>query len=61
LLDCPQISKAKKKQLRKIYLSLNPAELKRKIDHKVKKIRQGGESKKLDVSTVRVMVRLLDG
>jgi len=43
LLDCPQISKAKKKQLRKIYLSLNPAELKRKIDHKVKKIRQGGK------------------
>lgn len=40
LMNCPQISDAKKKELRAIYLSLNPAELKRKIDQKIKKIRQ---------------------
>ncbi len=41
LMDCPQISKAKKKEMQAVYLSLNPADLKRKIDQKIKKIRQG--------------------
>lgn len=40
LMDCLQISGAKKKELQAIYLSLNPADLKRKIDQKIKKIRQ---------------------
>ncbi|MBU2037449.1 hypothetical protein KJ866_04625, partial [Patescibacteria group bacterium] len=59
LLDCPQISEAKKRELQAIYLSLNPAELKRQIDQKIKKIRQW-QSKKLNVSTGGVWVRLLD-
>lgn len=40
LIDCPQISDAKKKELQAIYYSLNLADLKRKIDQKIKKIRQ---------------------
>lgn len=40
LMDCSQISDLKKKELQAVYLSLNPAELKRKIDQKIKKIRQ---------------------
>lgn len=40
LVECPQISEAGKKKLQAEYLSLNPAELKRKIDQKIKKIRQ---------------------
>ena len=40
LMECSQISPAKKKELQIIYLSLNPADLKRKIDQKIKKIRQ---------------------
>lgn len=40
LVDCPQISIERKKKLQAIYLSLNPADLKRKIDQKIKKIRQ---------------------
>jgi len=40
LMDCPQITDVKKKELQTIYLSLNPADLKRKIDQKIKKIRQ---------------------
>jgi len=59
LLDCPQISEAKKQELQAIYLSLNPAELKRQIDQKIKKIRQW-QSKKLNVSTGKGWVRLLD-
>ena len=40
LIDCPQMPTARKKELKTIYLSLNPADLKRKIDQKIKKIRQ---------------------
>lgn len=40
LIDCPQIPAASKKELKTIYLFLNPADLKRKIDQKIKKIRQ---------------------
>lgn len=40
LIECGQISEAKKKELQTIYLSLNPADLKRNIDQKIKKIRQ---------------------
>ncbi len=40
LLECPQLSATKKKELRDVYLSLNPAEIKRKIDEKIKKIRK---------------------
>jgi len=40
LIDCPQMPAARKKELKTIYLSLNPADLKRKIDQKIKKIRQ---------------------
>ncbi len=41
LIDHQQITAAKKKELQTMYLSLNPADLKRKIDQKIKKIRQG--------------------
>lgn len=40
LMDCPHISNIKKKELQTIYLSLNPADLKRKIDQKILKIRK---------------------
>lgn len=40
LTECPQISETKKKELQAIYLSLNPAELKRNIDRKISKIRK---------------------
>lgn len=40
LMDCPQISAQRKKKLQAMYLSLNPAELKRKIDQKIKQVRQ---------------------
>jgi hypothetical protein len=40
LMDSPHITDAKKKELQAIYLSLNPADLKRNIDHKIKKIKQ---------------------
>lgn len=39
LLACQQISQAKKDELTKLYLSLNPVKLKQAIDEKVKKIR----------------------
>ncbi len=40
LMDCRQITVARKKELQVMYLSLNPADLKRKIEQKIKKIRQ---------------------
>lgn len=43
LLNCPQISVAQKKELKTAYLSLNPADLKRKIDQKIKKVRSLGK------------------
>lgn len=38
LMDHPKISEEKKKELEALYLSLNPVELKRKIDKKTKEI-----------------------
>jgi len=38
LLDSGKISKEKQKELNKIYLSLNPVQLKKKIDEKIKQI-----------------------
>lgn len=35
LMECPNISESRKQELKKIYLSLNPAELKRVIDKKL--------------------------
>ena len=40
LMGSDKLSMEKKKELRKIYESLNPAELKRKIDAKLKKLRE---------------------
>jgi len=37
-MECRQMTEEKKKELNVLYLSLNPAELKRKIDEKVKNI-----------------------
>ena len=39
LIDSKQISEEKKKELKKLYLSLNPVQLKKVIDAKIKKIR----------------------
>jgi len=39
LIDSEQISPEKKKELKKLYLSLNPVQLKKVIDDKIKKIR----------------------
>lgn len=43
LMECSRISEAKKEELQTMYLSLNPAKLKRGIDQKIKKIRQTGK------------------
>jgi hypothetical protein len=39
LMACPQLSQKKKSELKKLYLSLNPAKLKNEIDKKIKKIK----------------------
>jgi hypothetical protein len=39
LMDCPQVSDEQKKKLEALYLSLNPVQLKKAIDEKIKKIR----------------------
>jgi hypothetical protein len=40
LMECPQIPDEKKKELKALYLSLNPVQLKRSIDEKVKRIKK---------------------
>lgn len=40
VLACPDVSEQKKQELRELYLTLNPAELKRKIDLKLQRLRQ---------------------
>lgn len=40
LMECPQVSEEKKKELKTLYLSLNPVKLKRTIDEKIRKIRK---------------------
>ena len=40
ILDCPQISIEKKEQLKNLYLSLNPVQLKKSINEKVKNIKK---------------------
>jgi hypothetical protein len=37
-LECPQVTEEKKEELRKIYTSLNPAQLKRSILEKLKQL-----------------------
>lgn len=46
LMGSSHISEGKKKELKAIYDSLNPAELKRKIDHKLKMLYQAYQKKK---------------
>ena len=62
LMESGQISEEQKKELTDLYLSLNPVELKRKIDEKVKIIRKlgGGHSNILNVSTTTTKVTLLN-
>ncbi len=62
LMESGQISEEQKKKLTDLYLSLNPVELKRKIDEKVKIIRKlgGGHSNILNVSTKATKVTLLN-
>jgi hypothetical protein len=43
LMESSQIRETKGKELQAMYLSLNPAELKRRIDQKIKKIKQMGK------------------
>lgn len=40
LMECPKISKEKKKELQTLYLSLNPVKLKKAIDEKTKNIKK---------------------
>ena len=62
LMESDQISEEQKAKLRELYLSLNPVQLKKIINEKVKKIRQSGngDSKITNVPTVRSKVRLLN-
>jgi len=46
LIESGQISKEAKKRLQNLYLSLNPAQLKRKIDEKTRKLYRIYEEKK---------------
>jgi len=46
LMESGQISEETKRELRAVYQSLNPAELKRKIDKKLKKLYEVYEEKK---------------
>ena len=55
VMESSEVSQKTKKELKKIYLGLNPAELKRKIDQKLNKLyevyqRSKNEGKKLDFS-----------
>lgn len=59
LMKCPQVSAAKKAELKKLYLSLNPVKLKREIDKKSKKSNQC-KSKKINVPTDGLIVRFLN-
>jgi hypothetical protein len=62
LMKSDQISEEQKKKLTDLYLSLNPVELKKKIDEKVKIIRKlgDGHSNILNVSTKTTKVTLLN-
>jgi len=40
LMECSQISNERKKKLRTLYLSLNPVQLKKSIDEKIRKIKK---------------------
>ena len=46
LIESGQISEEKKKELQDLYQSLNPAQLKRKIDEKLEKLYKAYEEKK---------------
>lgn len=59
LIESKQISKKQKQELNRIYLSLNPVELKKTIEQKIKKIKES-QSKKLYVPTVGTKVTFLD-
>ncbi len=62
IMELGQISKEQKTKLKELYLSLNPLQLKKRIDEKVKIIRQSAErdSKIINVPTVTSKVRLLN-
>lgn len=59
LIESKQISKKQKQDLARIYLSLNPVELKKTIEQKIKKIKES-QSKKLYVPTRGAKVTFLD-
>ena len=62
LIESEQISEEQKEKLNNLYLSLNPVELKKKIDKKVKIIRKlgGGYGKILNVPAKATRVRFLN-
>lgn len=62
IMESGQISEEQKTRLEKLYLSLNPVQLKRSIVEKAKIIRQSAErdSKIINVPTVMSKVRLLN-
>jgi hypothetical protein len=61
-VESGQISEQQKIKLRELYLSLNPVQLKRAIDEKVKIIRKSGSqhSKIINVPAVAAKVILLN-
>lgn len=60
IMESEQIGEEQKVRLKELYLSLNPVQLKKRIDEKVKIIRQSGglHSKIINVPTVTSKVRL---
>jgi hypothetical protein len=62
IMESEQIGEEQKVRLKELYLSLNPVQLKKRIDEKVKIIRQSGglHSKIINVPTVTSKVRLLN-
>ena len=62
LMESDQISQEQKTKLRELYLSLNPVQLKKNINEKVRIIRQSGgrHSKIINVPTVTDKVTLLN-
>lgn len=60
IMDCHYVSEEKKQELKTIYESLNPAELKRKIDQKLKTLYKTHQKKKnLSVETSSIISKKL--
>lgn len=54
IMECPDILKSRKQELRKIYDSLNPAQLKRNIDRKLDLLFKAYRAKKNQTSNIEI-------